>query len=200
MLQVSVGRIALILQYKDTNSTPNPELVILAPFHISQNLDPDFNMPTLIRTSNQCVVVKAEVCHTHLISRVELILSRTSGLSSMHNTIASLGTARYAADHKSKRERKQHEQSHTWSTQMMTNSWSTCMLFTTHHSSGKQSRPCIRGQNHTLGKTGDLTTTRCSAPNWGTTTSTGPSWRESFRDWFEWSHRAIAGRRGRRFW
>ena len=34
------------------------------------------------------------------------------------------------------------------------------MLFTTHRSSGKQSRPCIRGQNHTLGKTGDLATTR----------------------------------------
>ena len=34
---------------------------------------------------------------------------------------------------------------------------------------------------------------RCSAPNWGTTTSTGPSWRESLRAWFGWLHRAVVG-------
>lgn len=61
-----MGRIALILQCRTINLTGDKALVILAPFHISQDLDPDFNMPILIRTSHQYVVAKAEVCPTHL--------------------------------------------------------------------------------------------------------------------------------------
>jgi len=62
-VQVSVGRITLILQPKGTSPAVDTALVILAPFQIAQNLDPDFNMPILIRTSHQDVVVKAKVCH-----------------------------------------------------------------------------------------------------------------------------------------
>jgi len=60
----------MILQCKDINPAADKALVILTPFHIAQNLDQDFNMPILIRTSHQNVVVKAEVCLTHLISRM----------------------------------------------------------------------------------------------------------------------------------
>ena len=65
-----MGRIALILQCKTTNPDVDKAWVILAPFHIAQNLDPDFNMPILVRTSHQYIVVKGEVCLTHLTSRI----------------------------------------------------------------------------------------------------------------------------------
>lgn len=66
-----MGRIALILQQgKTTNPTAGQSWVILAIFHIAQDLDPDFNMPILVRTSHQYVVVKAEVGLTHLTSRM----------------------------------------------------------------------------------------------------------------------------------
>ena len=64
-----MGRITLILQPKTTTPTTDQALVILTPFHIGQNLDPHFNMPILLRTSHQCLVVKAKVC-SHLAFRI----------------------------------------------------------------------------------------------------------------------------------
>ena len=68
-VQVSVGRITLILQPNGTSPAADTAMVILASFQIAQNLDPDFNMPILFRPSHQHVVVKAKVCHTYLIFR-----------------------------------------------------------------------------------------------------------------------------------